>query len=189
VYTRGRVVFLLGLSQRDARYLDEGFVSCLANCTVDGPGSPTTHQEWDPVFTIAEWNDVQRAGDRVDANQRDAEGQLVLELRGRGHTMREIAELVKGSAMGVHRSARGRLGLILEELGGEAEPPAPARSQVEACLRCATWPRARLRARYRNIRGRGKVEVRAERQAAVCEHCLPEHLRGELVTTRLWPAA
>ncbi len=189
VYTRGRVAFLLSLAHEDAVDEDACQPDSLARCTHDGPGSPTTHQEWDPLFTIAEWNDVHAARERVLERGRMAEAELALELRVHGHTAGEIAKLLKASAATAWRRASGLLDLILDELGGEAQPPAPAKSQVEACLICGLRPRVRLRARYRYIRGRGRVVSRPERQSALCEVCLPEQRRPDIVHVRPWRAA
>lgn len=189
VYTRGRVAFLLSLSHQDAVDEDACQPDSLARCTHDGPGSATTHEEWDPLFAIAEWNDVHRAKDRVIARGRQAEAQLALDLELAGHTAREIGELLKASHVTVWRQARGLLDLILAELGGEAQAGGPSVSQPEACLKCGLHPRVRLRARYRYVRGRGKVEARPERPSALCEECMPEKRRDEIVTTRPWRAA
>jgi hypothetical protein len=186
VYTRGRVAFLLSLAHRDAIDEDACQPDSLSRCTQDGPGSPTTHAEWDPLFAIAEWNDVRAAKERVLERGRMAEAELALELRVHGHTNGEIAELLRSSAATAWRRAGALLEMILDELGGEAEPPAPAKSQVEACLICALRPRARLRARYRYVRGRGKVVSRPERQSALCEVCLPEARRPDVVRDRPW---
>lgn len=189
LYTRGRVAYLLSLSREDAIDEDACQPDSLARCAPGGPGSPTTHEEWDPPFAIAEWHDVHRAKDRVIRRGRAAEGALALELQLRGHTAREVGELLKASHVTAWRRARGLLDLILDELGGEASTAAAQTSQVEACLKCGTRPRARLRGRYRHVRGVGKVQTRPERQVGLCEECLPERLRGDVVHVRSWKAA
>lgn len=188
-YSHRRVAYLLLLSHRDAIGEDERFVSCLANCTHDGPGASTTHAEFDPVFTIAEWNDVHGARDRVVARGRLAEQDLALQLELQGHTTREVAELLKRSHVSVWRQSRKLIELIVDELGGEAPLAGPTTSQVPACLSCGTRPRVRLRARYRHKRGLGRVETRAERQASVCRECLTPKLLDEVLETPAWRAA
>lgn len=177
------------MSHGDAVDEDACQPDSLARCTKDGPGSATTHAEWDPLFTIAEWNDVHLAKGRVIARGRQAEHELGLQLQLAGYSAREVGELLKQSHVTIWRHSAGLLGLILDELGGEALPPAPAVSQLETCLHCATRPRVMLRARFRWIRGRGKVQTRPERQAAVCAECLVPSRRDEIVTARAWRAA
>lgn len=178
LYSRGEVAFLLSLTRDDAIDEDASQADSLSRCTPDGPGSTTSHEEWDPVFTIARWNEVHAAKACIVKTKVEL---AVLELRVGGHTEQELAD-----HLGIHRLAgRRRFGASLDELlellGGEALPDDSPAAAEDACLSCALGPRVRLRAKRRRVRGGWKV-IRPERQAAVCRDCLREDLQSEVLS-------
>lgn len=179
-YTKGEVAYLLGLERRHAIGDDVSQPDSCALLNPDGPMAGTTHSELDPVFTIARWQDVQRARRAIIARRMEHEGltaeavaleQLILYLRAAGFSEREV-----GEALGIHNlMARRRFGAaiadVLEELGGEASETERT-STVPACMVCARRPRARLRAERRKARGGAKI-IKPERLSSLCVECTP----------------
>lgn len=200
-YTRGEVLYLLSLTRGDAIEDDEGYVDSCARFSADGNLASTTHAEWDPLMTIARWNDVHGARARVIAQRMEAAScnpreiqfeTVILILRARGHTEEEIAERTGLHRLAARRRFTAATNAILEELGGEVlvdEDDMP--STVPACMRCARRPRARVQERRRRIRGGSRI-LAPERLSSLCVQCTPEDQLKHLVATatvRAWLAA
>jgi hypothetical protein len=170
-YTVGEVVFLLGLTERQALSEDAVFRSCLANVNQDGFSPSTAHTEWDPIPTYARWSEVHRARLRAIPEGLELD-RAIVDLRARGFTEREIGEQLDVSQPTVHRHFRARLRAIIDELGGVLEPE-DRTSIVSACMVCGARPRARLAAVVRKRSGRAPKEVRPERYSSLCVDCTP----------------
>lgn len=161
-YTRGEVHLLLSISAYDAREADASAASLGVD---DAP-------------LIARWHDVRRVrGQVIDGKAEDAR---VLALAEVEVDQREIAAATGLSQATVSRRIRATVDEILSGLGGELVEEKMT-SSVSACLRCGDRPRTRIPAVRRRIRGRGMVEVRPERQAALCAECLAAARERETV--------
>lgn len=184
LYTAAEVVFLLALNQKQAEELSEGFVDSVAHLAED-PDVRGGAGEDSGVLVIARWRDVHEARDRARARAEPyiapEDVDRIVALSVHGYTQREIADQVEISQATVHRRIRGMLDLILEELGGEAEPAVEQLDRPTMCLICGDRPRARLRERFVRRRGEGWVVARPERQLSVCAECVSDELRDELV--------
>lgn len=131
-YTRGEVAWLLGLTREEAIQQDACQSDSLAHLAdKDASDFHTATQEWDPVLTIARWNDVHRARTRVLATRLVADGVdpadvwvelIITTLTAWGVPGPEVARLVGVDRFIARRKFTGLLRYILDELGGEKEP-------------------------------------------------------------------
>jgi hypothetical protein len=179
-YTRGEVVYLSSLSRREAIDEDASQPDSLARTSPDGPGAPTAHEDWDPVFAVARWHDVQAARRRVVERKMAAAGAdprairlelVILELRVRGWTERAIAEHTGLQALAVRRRFTAGIADILDELGGELAAETVT-SSPSACMHCGVRPRVRIERKRRIVLpGGGRTTVREQRLSTLCiEH-------------------
>jgi hypothetical protein len=186
-YSRGEVVYLSSLSRREAVDEDASQPDSLARTSPDGPGAPTTHEEWDPVFAIARWHDVQAARRRVVQRKMTAAGAdprairlelVILELRVRGWTERAIAERTGLHRLTIRQRFSAGIADILAELGGELVAETVT-SSPSACMRCGVRPRVRIERKRRVVLpGGGRTTIREQRVSTMCiEHHDPELLR------------
>lgn len=161
-FTRHEVAWLAGLTRQEAEDLDAPS-SSWGRLRLMGGGDEL------PVVVLRDA--VHAAAARVAGG----EARVVLELRARGLTLREIAVAVGVPAATVARHAREAIDAIVDELGASVDLPRVA-SAVPMCLRCGSRPRARVMAE----RSGGRV-LRAERPSSLCLRCTTPALRGRLV--------
>jgi len=187
-YSKGEVAYLLALERWDAIEDDASQPDSCALLNPDGPLSGTTHVEWDPIFTIARWHDVQRARRAVIARRMRVDDvelavivfeQRVLQLRALGLSEREVGELLGVDRLFARRRFGAAIADVLEELGGEALDEERL-STVPACMVCAERPRARLAEQRRKVRGGWKI-LKPERLSSLCAECTPAERRHRLV--------
>ncbi len=179
-YTRGEVVYLLSLTHSDAVSEDARQPDSLARTSPEGPGAPTAHEEWDPVFTVARWHDVQAARRRAlerkmtaaNADPRQLKLELIiLELRSRGWTEEEIAQRAGLAQQSVSRKARATLAEIVAELGGETTF-GERTSSPPVCWTCG-GSAVRVERRRRIATRGGRTTIREQRGTHSCaeHHC------------------
>ena len=171
-FTAGEVLRLVALTRADAIGVDADPVCLTARLShdrragsADGPG----------MFAIARWWDVHDAAWTV----LEERARRMLVARARGFGELELAGMFEVSVVTVHRTVRRSLELVLEQLGGAAEP-LRALSVPSACLNCGQRPRARVRETRRRKPG-GGWRVRPEHQSALCLVCTPPNRRSRLV--------
>lgn len=174
-YTRGEVLQLHGMSHQQAIDADAVPRDSCAGLSKDSHPTPGDLEDR-PVPVIARWTDVKRAEARV-ASDRDA--LAILQLRASGFSEREISRLSGRERVAVRRSFHATIAEILVELGEGREEPLQL-SRQDACLRCGIYPRVRLAAVNRRVRG-GWKEIRAERQASVCHVCIDGGLASRIM--------
>lgn len=183
-YTRGEVLYLLSLKREDAIDEDAGQPDSCAMLSPDDLPS-TTHAEWDPVFAIARWHDVQGAKRRLEKRWERVHAELgleIVELRAREATEEQVAELVGLHRLAARRRFHATLEDIMRELGGAAET-AERTSAVSACMKCARRPRARRRELVRKRKGR-PPQITPERMSSLCWDCAPQVVRQRLIPPR-----
>lgn len=182
-YTRGEVAWLLGLTREEAILQDACQADSLAHLAdEDASDSHTATQEWDPVMTVARWDDVHRARTRVLAQRLLDDGLSVDEvrmelviayLRAWGIGEYDVARLVGIDRYAARRRFSGLLRYVLDELGGEkARDEAMLERRADACMRCAARPRIRWEKKVRKMVDGRKTTVRVERQTSLCAECL-----------------
>lgn len=182
-YTRGEVAWLLSLTREEAVQQDACQSDSLAHLAdEDASDSHTATHEWDPVMTIARWNDVHRARQRAIARLMLDDGLppatvheelVIVTLRSWGLTEREVADLVGVDRFAARRQFGGMLARVLDELGGEkiADEQMLARGH-DACMKCGVGPRLRSATKARRtVEGR-RTTVVIERQTSLCAVCL-----------------
>ncbi|HVW16718.1 MAG TPA: hypothetical protein VHB30_00585 [Solirubrobacteraceae bacterium] len=181
-YTRGEVAYLLSLSLEDARVEDEGVRSFLGNLTSGGPSTSASDGSG-RLPTVARWHDVHGALARVKARRSGAvraSAAVAVGLAVRGVSERAIAAAIGVSQSSAHRYIRRTLDEVLDELGGEAQPPRGFDQDSPACLKCGVHARAILKPVERHVYGVGKRVVRRARQSGLCVACMAPEFR-ELV--------
>jgi hypothetical protein len=167
VYGRREVLFLLSLSEREARDLSEN-VQCCAATWGHQQHAALSPADLQPVPLIVRWHDVQLARDRVCASL-SAEHDRVVQRRVNGETGMALGERLGISDVTVRDKLQTTLDAILDELGGElVVTEAPSRRS--ACLSCGDRPRTRI-VSY-GAKQRGKPRRRYERLSSLCEACL-----------------
>lgn len=168
--TAGEVVWLLGLSRHQA--IEE-----------DAPGSSLGHLdggggEHHGIPTVARWSEVHAAKSRLVARARNraraALDTFAMELRGRGYTESEVADLVGSSQQSVNRHFKIGLRELLDELEVDPFDTSPAMSRISMCLRCGVRPRARRAAVFQKVPGSPPREVQPERHLSVCARCVAD---------------
>jgi hypothetical protein len=135
MYGRREVLFLVSLSEREARDMSEDVRSCAATWGHQQHAAVTA-ADLQPVPLIVRWHDVQRARDHV-REQLSAAHDEIVEQRIKGETTMALGERLGISDVTVRRKLQTTLDAILEELDGElvvTEAP----SRPSACLACAT---------------------------------------------------
>jgi hypothetical protein len=163
-YTRREVVFLLSLSERDAREHYECIASCAAGWGATAT-SPSAGE--DPLPLHLRWIDVQRARAAALAEASAAHAQITA-LRVNGRTEEQIAAWTGTSDSTVRRRFSSTLDAILDALGGELAETAAAQ-RVALCLVCGDRPRAR--AVTHGPKRKGQPRPRYERQLSICRGC------------------
>ena len=176
-YSWAEVAFMLSVATyEDALAFDTAVPSSLRHVSPDSEQrSGDASDEALPV--VVRWVEVQQARARVKLDQHQAE---VLERRLQGgETCREVEAATGINSSKVERGLKNTIRLVLDELGGEAEPTAGPLDRPTMCLRCGQLPRARLR--KRRIQVAGKRITLPERPASLCSACFPEADREQLV--------
>ncbi len=178
-YSSAEVLRLLAMTEAEAIALSGGLESGLGRLSATGKPSGSSGDDEPAISLYARWKEVTDAaaavverGDARRARDDDASTAAhldMLRLRGKGLTVREVADRVKVSSASAHRWAGTLLDAIVVELGGE--PFDGGRSIVPACMKCGEYPRARVAPVLRRGRVGQRLVAEPERLSSLCAAC------------------